>query len=77
MNLSYYHFKMYEIQMVLKFMHPKCFMASVDFMDAYYSVPVAVEDRKFCRKLNVINTHVYMYAFPIVWDVIKRSSLKF
>ena len=30
----------------LKLIRPGCFMASVDFKDAYYSIPIAEEDRK-------------------------------
>lgn len=30
-------------------MSPKCFMASLDLKDAYYSVPIAPQDRKFLR----------------------------
>ena len=47
MNLSQHHFKMDTIQTGLKLMRPRCFMASVDLKDAYYSVPVAKEDRKY------------------------------
>lgn len=47
--VAYQHFKMDTIQTALKLMRPKCFMASVDLKDAYYSVPVALEDRKFLQ----------------------------
>ena len=45
----YHHFKMDTIQTALKLMRPGCFMASVDLKDAYYSVPVAKEDRKYLK----------------------------
>ena len=45
--VTYYHFKMDAIQTALKLMRPRCFMASVDLKDAYYSVPFAKEDRKY------------------------------
>lgn len=45
----YQHFKMDNILTALKLMRPKCFMASVDLKDAYYSVPIALEDRKFLK----------------------------
>ena len=38
-----------NILTALKLMRPKCFMASVDLKDAYYSVPIALEDRKFLK----------------------------
>ena len=47
--VSYYHFKMDTIQTALKLMRPGCFMASVDLKDAYYSVPIALEDRKYLK----------------------------
>ena len=47
MNL--YHITMDTIQTALKLMRPECFMASVDLKDAYYSVPVAKEDRKYLK----------------------------
>ena len=47
--VSYHHFKMDTIQTDLNLMPPGCFMASVDLKDAYYSVPVAKEDRKYFK----------------------------
>ena len=47
----YHHFKMDTIQTALKLMRPGCFMASVDLKDAYYSVPVAKEDRKYLKRV--------------------------
>ena len=44
--MTYYHFKMDTIHTALTFMRPECFMVSVDLRDAYYSIPVAKEDRK-------------------------------
>ncbi|CAB3997174.1 Gag-Pro-Pol poly [Paramuricea clavata] len=34
-------------QTAVKLIRPGCFMASIDLKDAYYSIPVADEDRKF------------------------------
>jgi len=47
--VAYYHFKMDTLQTTLKLMRPKCFIASVDLKDAYYSIPVAQEERKFLK----------------------------
>ena len=47
--VSYYHFKMDTIQTALKLMRPRCLMASVDLKDAHYSVPIALEDRKYLK----------------------------
>ena len=45
--VAYHHFKMDTFQTAVKFIRPGCFMASVDLRDAYYSIPIASEDRKF------------------------------
>ena len=47
--VSYYHFKMDTIQTALKLMRPGCFMASFDLKDAYYSIPIAAEDRQLLK----------------------------
>ena len=44
--VDYHHFKMNTFRTALKLIRPGCFMASVDFKDAYYSIPIAEEDRK-------------------------------
>jgi hypothetical protein len=36
-----------SFQTAMKFIRSGCFVASIDIMDAYYSIPVADEDRKF------------------------------
>ena len=41
------HFKMDTFQTVIKLIEKDCFMASIDLKDAYYSVPIEREDRKF------------------------------
>lgn len=48
-NVKYHHFKMESIYSVLNMVKQGCFMASVDLKDAYYSVPIAQEQRKFLR----------------------------
>ena len=48
-NIEYYHFKMDTFETALKLIKPNCFMASIDVRHAYYSVPIAHEDRKFLR----------------------------
>ena len=47
--VQYEHFKMTSLRTALEMMRPDCWMASVDLKDAYYSVAVAEEDRKFLR----------------------------
>lgn len=48
-DLTYQHFKMEHLQTAIDLMTPGCFMASLDLADAYYSIPVVKEDRKFLR----------------------------
>ena len=48
-NVQYEHFKMATLQTALNMVRPGCFMASIDLKDAYYSVPVAREHRKYLR----------------------------
>ena len=52
-NLNLYaakfHFKMDTLHTITKLIEKNCFMASIDLKDAYYSVPIAREDRKYLR----------------------------
>ena len=48
-NVQYEHFKMETLNAVLLLMEKNCFMASIDLEDAYYSVNVNEEDRKYLR----------------------------
>ena len=50
-NVTYHHFKMDTLASAIKLMRKGCFMASVDLRDAYYSVPIAPEHRKYLRFL--------------------------
>lgn len=45
----YEHFKMETLPTALSLIERNCFMTSVDLTDAYYSVPIALEDRKFLK----------------------------
>ena len=49
LSVAYHHFKMETLQAAIQLMSQGCFLASVDLKDAYYSVPVAREDRKYLR----------------------------
>ena len=48
-NVEYSHFKMTSLQTAVELMRPGCWMTSIDLKDAYYSVLVRQEDRKFLR----------------------------
>ena len=45
--IAYHHFKMDTFQTAVKLIRPGCSMASVDLRDAYYSIHIAIEDRKY------------------------------
>ena len=45
--IEYHKFKMETLVSIIKLMREGCFMCSLDLSDAYYSVNVAVEHRKF------------------------------
>ena len=47
--VRYLHFKMDTIEAVLNLMRPNCYMASIDLVNAYFSVPIAEDDRRFLR----------------------------
>ena len=47
--IEYHHFKMDTLSTGLKLITPGCFMASIDLRDAYYSVPIHVQDHKYLK----------------------------
>ena len=48
-SVEYQHFKMESLTCAIQLMKKNCYMASIDLIDAYYTVPVAVEHRKYLR----------------------------
>ena len=48
-SLEYQHFKMDNIHTVMDLISPNNYLASIDLRDAYYSVPIHHEDRKYLR----------------------------
>ena len=48
-NIFYEHFKMESIQNVIDLMEENCYMASVDLKDAYFSVPIHKEHKKYLK----------------------------
>ena len=47
--IEYHHFKMDTIETVINLMRPNCFMGSIDLANAYFSIPVAIEHRRFLK----------------------------
>ena len=48
-HVQYHHFKMDSLYIVIQMVKPRCFMASIDLKDAYYSVPFATADQKYLK----------------------------
>ena len=48
-HIEYCHFKMSALSTALDLMQVNSFMSSLDMKDAYYSVPVCIEHRKYLR----------------------------
>ena len=47
--VTYRHFKVDTLSTITQLMSPQCFMALLDLKDAYYSIPIAPQHRKFLR----------------------------
>ena len=48
-NIEFIHFKMDTLQTALNLIYKDCFCATIDLSDAYYSVPIHTQDRKYLR----------------------------
>ena len=48
-NINYRHFKMESINTAMHLISKNCYFAPVDLCDAYYSVPIVSERRKYLR----------------------------
>ncbi len=62
-NVTYHHFKMDTLYLILKLAKKNCWMASVDLKDAYYSCPVAKQHQKFL-KIFWNNQYYKFVCFP-------------
>jgi hypothetical protein len=45
----YHKFKMETLESIIKLVRPNCYMSSIDLKDAFYSVPIAPEHKKYLR----------------------------
>ena len=48
-NINYRNFKMQPLNTAMHLISKNCYFASVDMCDAYYSIPIASELRKYLR----------------------------
>ena len=46
---EYIHFKMETLLSILRLVTPGCYMAKVDNKDAYYSIPIRIQDQKLIK----------------------------
>ena len=58
-NVKYEHFKMESLGHVINLIEPNCFMGSIDLTDAYYTVSIHPDHRKY---LKFVWNHV-LYQF--------------
>ena len=68
--VEYKHFKMETVHSATNVMRRGCHMATIDLKDAYHSVPVSVEHRKFLK--IVWKGKLYRYTalpFKCLWGV--------
>ena len=47
--VTYHHFKMETLEFAVTLIRPNCYLASIDLKDAYFTIPIAQEHRKFLR----------------------------
>ena len=48
-SVTYHKFKMDTLEAAIKLMKPECYMSSIDLCDAYYSIPVSPNYRKYLK----------------------------
>ena len=71
--VRYLHFKMDTIEAVLNLMRPNCYMASIDLVNAYFSVPIAEDDRRFLRFVWLNE----LYQFPVMPNGLSSAPIIF
>ena len=58
--MEHIHFKMETLKAAVDAMRPDCFFGSVDLSEAFYSVPIRYQDRKYFR--FVFNDQKYQFT---------------
>lgn len=71
--VEYFHFKMDTVWSAIKLMKPHCYMASVDLKDAYYSVSVKDQHRKFLK----FTWHGQLYQYTCLPNGLALCPRKF
>ena len=50
-SVVYQHFKLDTLEKAIQLVRPGCYMASLDLKDAYFSVPIALEQQRYLKFL--------------------------
>lgn len=69
----YRHFKMDMLETALNMVTPGCFFASIDYCDAYYSLQIARQHRKYFK----FSSQGQLYQFNVVPNGLGPGSLFF
>ena len=72
-QVEYHHFKMETLTHAIQLMTKGCYMASIDLKDAYYSVPIAQEDRKYLK----FQWQGHLYQFTCLPNGLAEAPRKF
>ncbi len=72
-SVEYHHFKMDTLATAIALMRPNCYMASVDLKDAYYSIPIHPQSRKYLRFL----WQGQLYQFTCLPNGLSEAPRKF
>jgi len=64
-SVVYQHFKLDTLEKAIQLVRPGCYMASLDLKDAYYSVPIALEQQRYLNSYGegfCTNSNVSLWA---------------
>ena len=74
-HIQNFHFKMETLASAIKLMTPKCFMATLDLKDAYYTVPIKLEHQKYLTFRWKDNKYKFV-RFPNGLSLCPRKFMK-
>lgn len=71
------HFKLEDTRTVLRLIQKNCFLTCIDLKDAYFSVPVAKQHRKYLRFKFITTRSMSSHVFHSAWRPLLMHSQKF
>ena len=71
-SVVYQHFKLDTLEKAIQLVRPGCYMASLDLKDAYYSVPIALEQQR-SSKVSMERGFVPIPMSPYGPDIVPTS----